>query len=235
MRVDGAGGITLDLFDGEVIDAGPDDKTELRRTFFKANTLHFQVDEGFQRTDSDFRGDRELSIGELEARVGDSRLLISEQLDRVREQRRAAQWPPTKSEARRWERAHKIAASKLREVNRYRVEIHKKYAIAFACVSFVMIGVPLGAMPKRGGNALGVILCIFLFIAHYICLVGGERFADRGIVSPEVAMWTPDVVVSLIGTWLIYMNGHETLFLRLDWIEALQRRVGRSSTAGLPA
>ncbi|MAE70241.1 MAG: hypothetical protein CME06_07200 [Gemmatimonadetes bacterium] len=223
MVEDGAGGIILDLFDGEIIEASADDKTELRRTHFKANAFRFQAETELQRTDSDFRGDRELSIGELQNRVRDSRLVIQEKLDAVRVDRSDAEWPPTRTESRRWERAGKIAASKAREVNRYRVEIHKKYAIAVACISFVMIGVPLGAIPKRGGNALGVIICLFLFIAHYVCLVGGERIADRGIVTPEIAMWFPDVLVTLAGAWLIYMNGHETLFLRLDWIEGARR------------
>ncbi len=233
MVEDGAGGIILDLFDGEIIEASADDKTELRRTHFKANVFRFQTETELQRTDSDFRGDRELSIGELQDRVRDSRMIIHEKLNNVRIDRADAQWPPTRTQSRRWERAGKIADSKTREVNRYRVEIHKKYAIAAACISFVMIGVPLGAIPKRGGNALGVVLCIFLFIAHYICLVGGERVADRGIVPPEVAMWFPDVIVTLVGAWLVYTNGHETLFLRLDWIEIARNKVLRKATVGM--
>ena len=195
--------------------------------------FRFQTETELQRTDSDFRGDRELSIGELQDRVRDSRMIIHEKLNNVRIDRADAQWPPTRTQSRRWERAGKIADSKTREVNRYRVEIHKKYAIAAACISFVMIGVPLGAIPKRGGNALGVVLCIFLFIAHYICLVGGERVADRGIVPPEVAMWFPDVIVTLVGAWLVYTNGHETLFLRLDWIEIARNKVLRKATVGM--
>jgi lipopolysaccharide export system permease protein len=224
MTLDSAGGLTLDLFDGEILDADPEDPLGLRRTRFTANSFYFQVDDAFERTDSDYRGDRELSIGDLQQRIRDNRVLLAEEQARIRSERRETEWPPTRAQAQRWQRKAKISANKSREINKYWVEIHKKLAISVACISFVLIGVPLGSLPNRGRNSLGVVLCIFLFILHYICLVGGERFADRGIVSPAVAMWAPDVVVSLIGLWLIRMNNYEVLLLRLDWLDRLLAR-----------
>lgn len=230
MTRDSAGGLTLDLFAGEIIDAAPDAPSGLRRTVFSTNTFYFQIEDKLERTDSNYRGDRELSIGDLQQRIRDDQQVVDEQRERILDQRKESEWPPARAVWLRWERARKIMASKHRQINRYRVEIHKKYAISAACISFVLIGVPLGAIPKRGGNALGVILCIFLFIIHYICLVGGERFADRGLVSPAVAMWTPDVLVSLIGLWLIRMNGYETLLLRLDWWDGLRAKLRRRTS-----
>ncbi len=231
MTLDSAGGLTLELFDGEILDADPDDPLGLRRTQFTANSFYFLVDDAFERTNSDYRGDRELSIGDLRQRIRDDRVLMVEEEARVIAERRKSAWPPTRAQAQRWQRKAKIVATKAREINKYWVEIHKKFAISVACISFVLIGVPLGSIPNRGRNALGIVLCIFLFILHYVCLVGGERFADRGILSPAVAMWAPDVVVSIIGLWLIRMNNYETLLVRLGWLDRLlsRRRIGASS------
>lgn len=231
MTMHQGGQLTVDLFDGEILDAQPEDEAELRRTLFRAYTFFFTVHNDFHRTESDYRGDRELSAQDLRDRISDSQVIIDEHMMKMRNERAEADWPADRASSGRWARWTSLIESKTREIHRYEVEIHKKFAIACACLSFVMIGAPLGAIPKRGGNSLGVILCILLFILHYVCLVGGERLADRGIVSPPVAMWSPDVFVTFLGMWLIYMNGYETLFFRLQLPRWIARRLSNSKAA----
>jgi lipopolysaccharide export system permease protein len=93
------------------------------------------------------------------------------------------------------------------EVARLMVEYHKKYAIPFACIVFIIMGAPLAMRLKRGGVSIGFGLSLVFFIFYYICLIGGEQLGDRCIISPWLSMWFPNIVVGLIGLWFTY-NAH---------------------------
>jgi lipopolysaccharide export system permease protein len=102
-----------------------------------------------------------------------------------------------------------IKASYLKQINRYRVEIHKKYSIPFACVIFVLIGSPLAIRMGRSGMNVAIGLSILVFLVYYVCLIGGEKLADRRFVSPVIAMWAPNVVFGFAGMFLVRKASQE--------------------------
>jgi lipopolysaccharide export system permease protein len=88
----------------------------------------------------------------------------------------------------------------------YLVEIHKKFAIATACLAFALLGVPLALRFPRGGAGLVIGASVFVFAIYYVGLIGGEDLGDRLIVSPFLSMWTPNLLfgtVGLIGVWVM--------------------------------
>lgn len=88
----------------------------------------------------------------------------------------------------------------------YQVELHKKYAIAAACLVFVLVGVPLAVAFPRGGLGFVVLASLTIFTVYYVCLIGGESLANRLIIPPFWAMWAPNVLfamLGLIGLWRI--------------------------------
>jgi|YNPMSStandDraft_1061717.scaffolds.fasta_scaffold06581_2 lipopolysaccharide export system permease protein len=89
-------------------------------------------------------------------------------------------------------------------ISTYMVEVHKKYALPFACFFFVLVGVPLGVLTKRGGFGVGAGLSLIFFLLYWVFLIGGEKLADRRLISPAVAMWSGNVVILLIGTVLLF-------------------------------
>ncbi len=66
-----------------------------------------------------------------------------------------------------------------RETDQYLVEIYKKYSIPAACIVFVLVGVPLGIMARRGGFGIAATLSLGFFVLYWACLIGGEKLADR--------------------------------------------------------
>ncbi len=93
----------------------------------------------------------------------------------------------------------------------YEVEIHKKYAIAAACVVFALVGVPVALRFQRGGVGLVLGMSVAVFTVYYIGLIGGEELGDRLIVSPFLAMWTPNILfglAGLFGLWRIRRPGN---------------------------
>ena len=80
-------------------------------------------------------------------------------------------------------------------INKYRVELHKKFSIPFASIIFVLIGAPLGMMARKGGFAVSMAFSLGFFIIYWVFLIGGEEFADRGLLSPALSMWLPNLVL----------------------------------------
>lgn len=89
----------------------------------------------------------------------------------------------------------------------YRVEIHKKYAISFACIVFVLFGAPVSLRFARGGIGMAIGVSVVVFALYWAGLIGGERLADRGRVDPMLAMWAPNLVFMLISAPLLARMG----------------------------
>src|SRR5207237_1269852 len=83
------------------------------------------------------------------------------------------------------------------------VEIHKKFAIPFACVVFGVLGLPLGITNRRGGKSSGFSLSIAIIVVYYVMINNGEALAGAGRISPAVGMWTPNVLLLAIGIYLL--------------------------------
>lgn len=90
------------------------------------------------------------------------------------------------------------------EIDAFMVEVHKKYAIPVACIIFVLLGAPLGALAKRGGIGPGVGLSIGFFVLYWIFLIGGEKLADRNVISPWIGMWGGNILLGVLGMYLTY-------------------------------
>ena len=87
--------------------------------------------------------------------------------------------------------------------NRYRVEIHKKYSIALACLLFIFIGAPLGFSIRKGGLGPVGALSAGIFLFYWITLVQGEKLADRGMLTPWVGMWIANLLTGILGSYLL--------------------------------
>ncbi len=93
----------------------------------------------------------------------------------------------------------KVVSSYQVKRNRYLVEFHKKFAIPFACVVFALLGVPMAVTTSRSGRGVSVSLAIAVYLVYYLFLVVGEKYADRGLLDPMLAMWAANIVLTAIG------------------------------------
>ncbi len=97
--------------------------------------------------------------------------------------------------------AKDVARVAERQVNRYAVEIHKKWSISVACLVFVLVGIPLALRFPRGGMGLVIGGGLVVFAVYYIGLTAGESLGDVGLVTPFVAMWAPNFVLLAAGVF----------------------------------
>ncbi|MCI0450643.1 MAG: LptF/LptG family permease [Chlorobi bacterium] len=98
----------------------------------------------------------------------------------------------------------KVYESNQRQINVYLVEIYKKYSIPFACVVFVLIGAPLGIITKKGGLGVAAGMSFGFFLLYWACLIGGEKLADRELLSPFLSMWVANIIIGIAGIYLIF-------------------------------
>ncbi len=110
----------------------------------------------------------------------------------------------------RRDEARMQAMSNRREANQYLVEIHKKFALAFACFVFVLVGAPVALRFPRGGVGLTLGVSFAIFGLYYVGLISGESLADRDLLAPNVAMWATNALMLVIGLVLAMRMGSET-------------------------
>lgn len=105
--------------------------------------------------------------------------------------------------------------------NLARVETHKKFSIPAACLAFAFIALPLGINNRRGGKGSGFAMSIAVLAVYYILLFNGEEAARYGKIPGWVAMWTPNLVLTAVGIFLLIRRNRDKslLFSRIDrWI-----------------
>jgi lipopolysaccharide export system permease protein len=104
------------------------------------------------------------------------------------------------------------------------VEIEKKFAIAAACVIFVLLGAPIALRFPRGGVGMTIGVSLGVFGLYYVGLIVGEALARRDRLSPFWAMWAANIILLVIGLWLMAMLGREGATSRgSETTEQLQR------------
>lgn len=102
------------------------------------------------------------------------------------------------------------ASSEHEVANKYLVEIYKKYSIPFACVIFVLVGCPLGVVTKGGNFGISAMVSLGFYILYWATLIGGEKLADRNILSPAIAMWSGNILIGIIGIVVAIKVNYET-------------------------
>jgi LPS export ABC transporter permease LptF/LPS export ABC transporter permease LptG len=84
-----------------------------------------------------------------------------------------------------------------------RVELQRRFAFPAACFAFALIGVPIGAQPRRGGRAAGSLIAVLLIAGYYLLLIFGSGLAREGTLPPVVGLWMANVLLVICGLALL--------------------------------
>jgi lipopolysaccharide export system permease protein len=102
----------------------------------------------------------------------------------------------------------------LRFVDQAAVELHKKFAISIACVVFVLVGAPIALRFPLGGVGLVIGVSLVIFGIYYVGLIAGEALADKDLLPPSLAMWAANILLTIVGLFLLARMGRETATTR---------------------
>ncbi|RTZ91919.1 MAG: LPS export ABC transporter permease LptF [Deltaproteobacteria bacterium] len=92
------------------------------------------------------------------------------------------------------------------DISHEEIELHKKFALPFTCLIFTLIGVPLGIQPKRSKRSAGLLICLFVVFAYYGLTILFDVMGNNKTLSPFWAVWLPNIIVALVGFYLIWIS-----------------------------
>lgn len=242
----------LTLYDGYLHEVSFDEPQNFQRLEFREQILRMAgvANELQRQTGSGYRGDREMTVGMLQARID----TLGFELAGLRERARSLALqdldqtlgrapvdvaaPSTGLYTPLWDAADAAGSTRRvadelrmqrdrtlsleRQIREFRVEVQKKYAIAAATLVFVLIGAPLALRFPRGGIGMVIAASLLIFAVYYVGLIGGETLADEGYVHPAVAMWAVNVLFAVLGIIGVLRMGRETGTQRGGgWLERL--------------
>jgi len=125
---------------------------------------------------------------------------------------------------------------KLTRLRRYQNEIHRKFAFSALCIIFFFIGAPLGAIIRKGGLGMPVIVSVLFFLIYYVISMTGEKFSREGLVPPYIGMWISTIILVPVSIWLTQKAATDSVILNIEtyftWFKKLRLHLksrGKSS------
>jgi len=214
-QLDNGNTLQLILKDGEMHEKDDQDQTRYQIRAFKQFELYIRdLGSRIDFTDTGYRSDREMTAKELLSDIRDKNTEILQKQKSIADFDRRinilnlnSENPETSQETNRLGQIKKMETDRLTElkesVDALKVEYHKKYALAFAIIIFVLIGIPLGLMTRSSGIGMAFSVSSLIFLIYYVALNGGEQLADKGYMSPFLSMWISNFVFLILAALLI--------------------------------
>ena len=118
-----------------------------------------------------------------------------------------------------------------KRIRQHWIEWHKKITVSLACVIFFFIGAPLGAIIKKGGLGMPVVVSVLIFIFYYIIDTGATKMAKSGSLDIWKGVWISTFVLMPVGAFITYKSNKDSVVFNADtYIEWLKRLVGIRAT-----
>lgn len=103
-----------------------------------------------------------------------------------------------------------------REYRRFQIAWYQKYTTAFACIVMFLIGAPLGAIIKKGGLGMPVLVSIIFFIIYYMLTITGEKWVKEGVTDPIFGTWFSNIVLLPIGFFFLKQARRDARLFEAD-------------------
>lgn len=111
-------------------------------------------------------------------------------------------------------------------VNKLRIEWHKKFTLGFACLIMFFVGAPFGALVRKGGFGVPVIVSFVFYLLYYVLTMIGEKGVKIATMNPWVGMWYPILVILIVGIILTYLAVNDKSLPSLKpFIDGIQHKI----------
>jgi lipopolysaccharide export system permease protein len=113
----------------------------------------------------------------------------------------------------------------VREFRRYEIAWYQKYSQAIACFVMFLIGAPLGAIIKKGGLGLPVLISILFFILFYMLTITGEKWAKEGVVDSLFGTIFSNLCLLPFGLFFLRQARKDARLFESDFYDGLLKRL----------
>ncbi|MFV8281495.1 LptF/LptG family permease [Christiangramia marina] len=104
----------------------------------------------------------------------------------------------------------------VKQINKFEIALHEKYALGIACIVLFFVGAPLGAIIRKGGIGLPIVVAILLFLTYHFIGIFTKNSAENGSVPAFVATWLPTWIMLPLGVFLTYRATTDQGLLAFD-------------------
>lgn len=231
------------LYDGEMHERDAKDASKYSITTFAEFTLNiFGLDDKIEVGEREYRSDREMSSEQLVVAINNDKesmvkyaennlkldqdlVKLQEDLKKNPDDRIISQ--KISSNRNKFNVNNQESIYSRDRIRSFQVEYHKKFALAFACLVFALMGIPIGIMTKSSGIGTSFSVSSLIFLIYYVSLIGGERLADKGMLNPWLSMWISNIIFFVTAVILTYTAKFERSFLdfsRFDLKQLFSRK-----------
>ena len=109
------------------------------------------------------------------------------------------------------------AKDTLNKLYRSQVEWHRKVSLPISVIIFFLIGAPLGAIIRKGGLAMPVVVSVIFFVIYYVISIAGEKMAKEGTWNAAFGMWFSAIILLPIALYLTRIATNDSNLFNMDW------------------
>jgi lipopolysaccharide export system permease protein len=129
----------------------------------------------------------------------------------------------------------KRSENKMLYIAKYKVEWHRKFTLSVACLILFFIGAPLGAIIRKGGLGMPLVISILMFVMYHVFTIIGEKSVKSEVMDPWLGMWMASLIYLPLGvffTWkattdapLLDAEAWHKAFSKIDFISPIIRKL----------
>lgn len=124
-----------------------------------------------------------------------------------------------------WEMKSFMSKSTDGNIRSHRSDWHKKITLSLACIIFFFIGAPLGAIIRKGGLGMPVVISVLIFVVYYIIDSGATRIGKSGEMNVALGTWMSTLVLAPVGAFFTYKSNKDSVVFNIDTYAAFFRKV----------
>lgn len=118
-------------------------------------------------------------------------------------------------------------------LNKFEIALHEKYVLGFACIILFFVGAPLGAIIRKGGMGLPMVIAILLFLTYHFIGIFAKNSAENGAVSPFLASWLSTLIMLPLGIYLTHRaTTDQGLFSFSSFFEPIKKALKKTGIMG---
>jgi lipopolysaccharide export system permease protein len=122
---------------------------------------------------------------------------------------------------------------RVRDLIRIKIEYQRKFTLAASCLLLFFIGAPLGAIIRKGGLGLPVVMAIIFFLFYHIITTVAEKSANQGNISPVLGIWMAVIILSPVGAFLTYKATVDSALFDLTYYKSFISKIFKKKSTSL--
>ena len=122
----------------------------------------------------------------------------------------------------------------LNQLYRSKNEWHRKLTLPISILIFFLIGAPLGAIIRKGGLGMPIVISVIFFVIYYIISISGEKYAKEGTWSSLLGMWISAFILTPLAIYLSHKANNDSALLDIDWYIGRYKHYREKLIAKLP-